>query len=70
MTEKHMGQTQYSMAYGLEVVIPIKISIPTTTLSGYDLSNNEKNQCTTLELLDEQCDKAKLHNETYKQSVT
>lgn len=50
-------QTPFSMVYGLEVVISIKMSLPTARISKYDPSNNEKSQSITLKLLDEQRDK-------------
>lgn len=57
------------MTYNLEAVVPIELRVPTTRILGNDPSTNEKNQSTALELMDEQCDKAELHNNAYKHAM-
>lgn len=62
-----MDQTPFSMTYGLEIVVPIEMSVPTTTtISRYNPSTNDKDQSTMLELLDKQRDKAELQNEALR----
>lgn len=60
------GHTPLTMTYGVEAVVPIKMSIPTPKVSKYDATTNDKNLSTTMEKHDEIHDEVELHNEKYK----
>lgn len=63
------GQTPYSLAYRLEAVVPVEMTIPSVKIAKYNTSENEANQAIALNLIDEQCDKTELWNEAYKRNV-
>ena len=43
----------YSLAFGLEVLIPLEVSLPTIRIEAYDASHNEKVLARDLNLADE-----------------
>lgn len=51
------------MAYGVEAVKPIEMSVPTHTVSNYDVTTNDENLSTNLELSEEIRNEVDLRNE-------
>ncbi|XP_024028926.1 uncharacterized protein LOC112093843 [Morus notabilis] len=49
------GETPCSMAYGVEVVLPVEISIPTSRVTQYEENRNAKQMGLELDLLEERC---------------
>jgi hypothetical protein len=63
------GETPFSLAYGMEALIPTELSIPTVRVLSYDMEENMRSCATTLDLVDELRDNAQAKNAAYKQSI-
>ena len=68
-TRTSTGETPFSLAYGMEAVIPTESEVPTAR---YELTTDEvnwENMCHELDNIDEKRDKALLRISTYQQSI-
>lgn len=53
-----IGETPFSMAYGVESVIPIEVGMPTYRVKAYDKDQNNEELCTNLDLVEEKREQA------------
>lgn len=58
------------MAFGIEVVIPIKVRVPSVWVANYDEQANSKRQLTNLDLIDEVRKKTCIEMAAYHHKVT
>ena len=63
------SETSFSMVYGTESVIPVKIGLPSFQISNFDKENNESKLRFNLDLLDEKKEWAEVHQAAYKHQV-
>ena len=63
------GETPFSMAYGVEVVIPIETSFPTLRTSTFTPSNNDELLGKSLDLIEEKREKAMIQLAYYHQKL-
>ena len=59
-------ETSFSLAYRVEAMIPVEVSIPSIRHETYDQAGNQTLQCYELNLLEEKCDHAALRITSYK----
>ena len=59
-------ETPFSLAYGIEAMIPIEVSIPYLRRETYNQEENHALQCYELDLLEQKCDLAGLKIASYK----
>ncbi|EXC04108.1 hypothetical protein L484_012345 [Morus notabilis] len=59
------GETLSSMAYGVEAVLPVEISILTNRVTRYEEDKNTKGMGLELDLLEERCTNAQLRLAVY-----
>lgn len=64
------GETPFSLAFGTEAVIPIKIRVASYRAVNFDISHNDKGLRGNLDLLEEKRDEAALRVAAYKQKMT
>ena len=64
-----MGETPFSLAYGIEAVIPIKYDIPSTMYMWLDKEINQELLNHNLDAIDELRDIAHLRTAFYQQKV-
>ncbi|GFS40591.1 hypothetical protein Acr_00g0069450 [Actinidia rufa] len=64
------GETPYSIVFGTESVIPVKIGMPSFRTSNFDKENNEAELRLNLDLLEERREKDELRQAAYKCQVT
>ncbi|GFY90929.1 hypothetical protein Acr_07g0011250 [Actinidia rufa] len=64
------GETLYSMVFGTESVIPVKIGMPSFRTSNFYKENNETELCLNLDFLNKKRERAELRQTTYKCQVT
>ena len=60
------GATPFALAYGVEAVIPLKVSLPTTQTTEFDAEENENNLRKDLNLLEERRDMATIRLASYQ----
>jgi hypothetical protein len=53
MKRRSTGETPYALAYGVEVVIPLEIGLPTIRTMDFDVEINEDSLRKNLDLLKE-----------------
>jgi len=63
------GQTPYSLAYGIEAVIPIQKELPTIRTEHFDETNNDTALSNDLDLAEEKRDRARVKLAAYQQEV-
>ncbi|CAA0826247.1 Unknown protein, partial [Striga hermonthica] len=61
------GKTPFSLTYGSEAVVSVKLGAPTYRIQNYTENSNSENMKANLDLLDELCTRAELKNVAYKQ---
>ena len=64
-----MGEMLFSMVYGIESVILVKIGLPSFRTLNFDKENNETELRLNLDLLDEKREQAKVCQVAYKYQV-
>ncbi|XP_024018662.1 uncharacterized protein LOC112090784 [Morus notabilis] len=60
------GETPFSMAYGIEVVLPVEVSIPTSRITRYEEGRNAELMGLELDLLEERRTDAELRLAAYR----
>ena len=60
------GETPFSLAYGVEAMIPVEIRVPSLRRETYNQEENFALQRYELDLLEEKCDLATLRIASYK----
>ena len=60
------GETPFLLAYGVEVMIPLEVGIPSLRCETYDQEENHALQWYELDLLEEKCDLVALKIASYK----
>ena len=60
------GETPFSLAYGVESMIPVKVGIPFLRHETYNQEENHTLQCYEFDLLEEKRDLAALRTASYK----
>ncbi|XP_058223096.1 uncharacterized protein LOC131332814 [Rhododendron vialii] len=69
-TPRHStGQTPFSMAFGMEAVIPLESKFPTLKTETFNPKTNDDAMAQELILAEEKCDDARLHLTEYQQQV-
>jgi hypothetical protein len=63
------GETQFTLAYGVEAVIPLKVDLPTTRTAEFDAEENEDNLRKDLNLLKARRDMATIRLASYQQQM-
>ena len=53
-----MGETHFSMKYGVEVVIPVETGLPTSRIDVFEVGENDQLLCKHLDLIEESHDVA------------
>ncbi|XP_022893859.1 uncharacterized protein LOC111408320 [Olea europaea var. sylvestris] len=66
-TRTNMGEIPFSLAFGVEAVIPLEVSIPSLRITDYDEERNHMALRTELDLTEEKRNNAELKNAVYKQ---
>ncbi|CAL9019523.1 unnamed protein product [Prunus brigantina] len=64
------GETPFSMAFGSEAVVPVKIGEPSYRTETFTPKENEEALALSLDLIEEHRAQANLRNEAYKQRVS
>ena len=64
-----IGETPFSLAFGIEAVISIMIEAPSTWVKNYDEQTNSKRLRTDLDLLEEAQERAHIRMVTYQYKV-
>ena len=60
------GETLFSLAYGMEVVIPLEVGLPTIRSENFDPSLNEEAITLELDLTEERRERALVHIVSYQ----
>ena len=60
------GETPFSLAYGIEAMIPVEVDIPSLRHETYNPEENHALMCYELDLLEEKRDLAALRTTSYK----
>ncbi|XP_057789181.1 uncharacterized protein LOC131006011 [Salvia miltiorrhiza] len=68
-TRASTGETPFSLAYGMEAVIPTEGEVPTARHELTTNNGNQKAMCHELDLLDEKRNKANIRLASYQQSI-
>uniref|UniRef100_A0A2N9HLQ7 Integrase catalytic domain-containing protein n=1 Tax=Fagus sylvatica TaxID=28930 RepID=A0A2N9HLQ7_FAGSY len=63
------GETPFSLAYGLEAVIPLEIGLPTLRTSEWEPTRNDLAQSQALDLLEERREQAMIRLASYQQQL-
>jgi transposase InsO family protein len=66
---KSTGETPFALAYGVEVVIPLEVGMPTTRTTDFVVETNEDNLWKDLDLLEERRDLAVVRLASYQQQM-
>jgi maltoporin len=66
---RSIGETPFALAYGVEVVIPLEIELPTIRTTEFDSKTNEANLMKDLHLLEERHDMALIRLAPYQQQL-
>ena len=66
MSKIRMGEMPFSMVYGIESVIPVKIGMPSCRISNFNKENNEAKLRLNLDLLNEKRERAEILQAAYK----
>ena len=61
-----IGETPFSLAYGVEAMIPVEVDIPSLRRKTYNWEENHALQCYKLDLLEKKRDLAALRIASYK----
>uniref|UniRef100_A0A2N9FRK2 Uncharacterized protein n=1 Tax=Fagus sylvatica TaxID=28930 RepID=A0A2N9FRK2_FAGSY len=69
MVRKSTSETPFALAYGVEAVIPLEVSIPTTRTTDFEVKTNEDNLRKNLDLLEEKRDLAIIRLASYQQQI-
>ena len=64
------GETPYSMVYGTESVIHVKIGMPSFRTSNFNKENKKIELRFNLDLLDEKRERAEIRQAVYKHQIT
>ena len=62
---RSMGETPFSMTYGAEAIIPIKISLSSKTVTDFSQSNNDVQMVGNLDSLEERQDMVSIQLANY-----
>ncbi|KAM1612240.1 hypothetical protein ACFX1Z_000930 [Malus domestica] len=65
-----IGETPFSLAFGTEAVVPVKLEQATFRVQNYVQSENDKQLTLNLDLVKEHRNQAHLRNVTYKQCIS
>ena len=63
------GETPFSLAYGLEAVIPLEIGLPTLWTSEWEPTRNDLAQSQALDLLEERREQTMIRLTSYQQQL-
>ena len=63
---KSIGETPFALAFGVEVVIPLEVDMPTTRTPEFVVETNEDNLWKDLDLLEERRDLAVVRLASYQ----
>ncbi|GJT80984.1 reverse transcriptase domain-containing protein [Tanacetum coccineum] len=63
------GETLFSLTYGLEVVVPIEISVKTEMIKEFEVRKNDKRHQEDLDILEERREIASIREAHYKQKL-
>ncbi|XP_071731366.1 uncharacterized protein [Rutidosis leptorrhynchoides] len=63
------GETQFSLVYGSEAVLPAEIAIPTERMLSFNQNQNSKDLRTNLDLLEERREMVAAHKAINKQRI-
>uniref|UniRef100_A0A2N9FB78 Integrase catalytic domain-containing protein n=1 Tax=Fagus sylvatica TaxID=28930 RepID=A0A2N9FB78_FAGSY len=66
---KSTGETPFALAFGVEVVIPLEVGMPTTRMTEFVVETNEENLRRDLDLLEERRDLAMVRLASYQQRM-
>ena len=66
---KSTGETPFTLAYGVEAVIPLEVGIPTTRTTDFAVETNKDNLRKDLDLLEERRDLAIVQLASYQQWI-
>ena len=66
---KSTGETPFTLAYGVEAVIPLEVGIPTTRITDFAVETNKDNLRKDLDLLEERRDLAIVRLASYQQRI-
>ena len=69
MVKKSTGETPFTLAYGVEAVIPLEVGIPTTRTTDFEVETNEDNLRKDPYLLEERRDLAIVRLASYQQRI-
>ena len=61
------GETPFTITYGVEGMVPVKVGVPSHRRKFYDQDTNHKLMCGKLDLLKETRAQAQLHAASYQQ---
>ena len=64
-----IGETPFSLTYGVEAVIPLEIGLSTICTEYYNPVSNETSLVTELDLVEERRDSALIHLATYQNGL-
>ncbi|XP_048441588.1 uncharacterized protein LOC125478007 [Pyrus x bretschneideri] len=64
------GETPFSLAFGIEAIVPIELEQATHRVQNYMQSENKKQLTLNLDLVEEHRDQAHLRNVAYKQRIS
>ncbi|KAM2304161.1 hypothetical protein PS2_023610 [Malus domestica] len=64
------GETPFSLAFGIEAVVPVKLEQTTYRIQNYMQSENDKQLTLNLDLVEEHRNQAHLRNVAYKQRIS
>ena len=67
--KKSTGETPFTLAYGVEAVIPLEVGIPTTRTTDFEVETNEDNLRKDPYLLEERRDLAIVRLASYQQRI-
>ncbi|KAL5575739.1 hypothetical protein UlMin_017438 [Ulmus minor] len=63
------GETPFSLAYGVDAVVPVELGIPTFRIENFTEEDNDVLLALASDLLEEKCDKAQLRATALQQTV-
>ena len=64
-----MGETLFSLTYGVEAAIPADVNLCSAQISGFDLAENSKLMLKQLNLLEERWESATIRQAEYQQKL-
>ncbi|KAL6204960.1 hypothetical protein ACLB2K_022226 [Fragaria x ananassa] len=62
-------ETTFSLAFGMEAVLPIETSIPSRRVENFDATTNKEDLQLNIDHIEEMRERADLHNQVYKQRI-